>query len=168
MPVEEHREAAKNVFVDFCLLVTSDAILRGERKDLVTSLVKELVNNVGRLKQSAVVPNNIGVIKEKVKQFSRECDVVLVTGGTGVGDRDVSVEAVKELCMKELPGFGELFRHLTYMKHGTAAMVTRAYACRVNYAVVFITPGSPDAVRLGLEKLILPEVKHLVYELRRR
>ncbi|MCD6324446.1 MAG: molybdenum cofactor biosynthesis protein MoaB [Desulfurococcales archaeon] len=168
MPVKEHRKAAEQISVNFCLIVTSDAVLRGERKDLITPLVKDLVASAGTLKHSEVVPNDLKKIQDSVRTFARRCDVVLVTGGTGIGDRDVSVDAVRDLCVKEIPGFGELFRHLTYVRHGTAALMSRAFACRVGYAAVFVTPGSPDAVNLALKELIIPESKHLVYELRRR
>jgi molybdenum cofactor biosynthesis protein B len=92
--------------------------------------------------------------------------VVLLTGGTGLGPRDLSVDVVRDMCTKDIPGFGELFRYLTYQVHGTAALATRAMACAVGDRLVFVTPGSTDAVGLALEKLILPEVRHLIAELR--
>jgi len=169
MPVHEHREASKFIDVKFCLVVTSDAILKGLRKDEVTDSVKSYLNSSGfKLIQNTVVPNNRRKIAETVKKFSRKCDIVIVTGGTGIGDKDVSVDSVKELCSKEMPGFGELFRYLTYLSHGSAAIMSRAMACRVNSSVVFITPGSKDAVNLALTKIIVPESRHIAFELKRR
>jgi molybdenum cofactor biosynthesis protein B len=70
------------------------------------------------------------------------------------------------MCSKDIPGFGELFRYLTYLRHGTAALATRATACAVGDRLVFAVPGSPEAVETALTKLILPEVRHLIAELR--
>ena len=169
MPVHEHREASRLIEVKFCLVVTSDSILKGSKKDEVTGLVRSYLDSVGlRLVQNTIVPNDCRKIAEVVKEYSRKCDIVVVTGGTGIGDKDVSVEAVKGLCSKEMPGFGELFRYLTYLNHGSAAIMSRAMACRVNYSVVFVTPGSKDAVNLALTKLIVPESRHIAYELRRK
>ncbi len=168
MPVDEHRKISADYRVNFCLVVTSDAVIRGERQDKITPLVDALVKESGnKLIGAVVVPNDLKEIKDKVKEFSRKCDIVLVTGGTGLSDRDISVEAVSSECMKEMPGFGELFRYLTFKKHGTAALMSRAMACRINYSLVFVTPGSPDAVNMALRDLILPECKHMVFELRR-
>jgi len=169
MPVQEHREASKLLEVRYCLIVTSDAVVKGLRKDEITDLVSSHLQSTGmKLIDHAVLPNNPAKIAELVKEYSRKCDIVIVTGGTGIGDRDVSVEAVRKLCFKELPGFGELFRYLTYLRHGSAAIMSRATACRINYSVVFVTPGSKDAVELALTKLIMPESRHLAYELRGR
>ena len=169
MPVHEHREASKLLNVKFCLAVTSDAILKGLRRDEITDLVKSYLSSAGmKLVENTIIPNNQGRIVEVVKEYSRKCDIVIVTGGTGIGDKDLSVEAVSKLCLKDLPGFGELFRYLTYMNYGSATIMSRAMACRVNYSVVFVTPGSADAVNLALTKIIVPESRHIAYELRRR
>jgi molybdenum cofactor biosynthesis protein B len=95
-------------------------------------------------------------------------DVVLVTGGTGVSPRDVTPEALSALGARPLPGFGELFRALSFAEIGAAAMLSRATAGTVGRAVVFALPGSPAACRLALERLILPELPHLVAQLGRR
>jgi len=88
--------------------------------------------------------------------------VVLVSGGTGISGRDQSVEAIAPLLDKELPGFGELFRRLSYDAIGTSAIASRATAGICGRALVFALPGSPDAVRLALERIILPECQHLL------
>ena len=92
---------------------------------------------------------------------------ILFTGGTGVGRRDSTVETLEALFEKRLPGFGELFRMLSFQEVGTAAMLSRATAGTYQGMVVFALPGSKHAVRLALEKLILPELGHLVRELTR-
>jgi molybdenum cofactor biosynthesis protein B len=96
-----------------------------------------------------------------------DTDAVLVTGGTGAAPRDVTVESVAPLLEKELPGFGELFRMLSYQEIGPAAMLSRALAGSAERTAVFVMPGSRAAVRLALEKLVLPELPHLVGQLRR-
>ncbi len=92
---------------------------------------------------------------------------VLFNGGTGIGRRDVTVETLQPLLEKTLPGFGELFRMLSYRDIGSPAMMSRAIAGTWQGMVVFALPGSPQAVRLALEKLILPELGHAVRELTR-
>ncbi|WP_044890146.1 MogA/MoaB family molybdenum cofactor biosynthesis protein [Myxococcus hansupus] len=92
---------------------------------------------------------------------------VLFTGGTGIGRRDCTVEALRPLFEKELPGFGELFRMLSYRQVGSAAMMSRATAGTYQGMILFALPGSPKAVRLALEALILPELGHAVRELSR-
>ncbi|MCD6428979.1 MAG: hypothetical protein J7L12_05140 [Desulfurococcales archaeon] len=168
MPIEEHRAEASKIKVRFCLVVTSDSVVRGERKDEVTPLVRRLVSSRGHeLVHATTVPNNESKIREAVSSLLSRCDVVLVTGGTGLSSRDVSVDAIKPLCTKEVPGYGELFRYLTFRRYGTAALATRATACLSEKTLIFITPGSTDAVELALNELILPEISHLVYEVRK-
>jgi molybdenum cofactor biosynthesis protein B len=94
-------------------------------------------------------------------------DAVLVTGGTGLSARDVTPEALAALGARALPGFGELFRALSFQEIGPAAMLSRATAGVVGRTVVFALPGSPGACRLALSRLIVPELPHLVAQLRK-
>jgi molybdopterin adenylyltransferase len=96
-----------------------------------------------------------------------EVEVVITTGGTGITSRDGTFEAVDGLLTKRLPGFGELFRALSYQQIGAAAMLSRATAGTIASAIVFTLPGSPAGVRLALEKLIIPELPHMVAQLHR-
>jgi len=89
---------------------------------------------------------------------------VILTGGTGVAPRDQTPEAVEPLLDRVVPGFGELFRMLSYEEIGAAALLSRALAGLVGGRVVFVIPGSRGAVRLAMEKLILPEIGHLAGE----
>ncbi len=168
MPVDEHRGLWGGLKVRFCLVVTSDSIFKGLKRDEITPLVKGLVVSAGHeLALSRVVPNIPEVITGEVRGCLRNCDVVIVTGGTGLSKKDLSPDVLSGICGKPIPGYGELFRYLTYLEFGSAAMLSRNYACVAEDSVIFLTPGSPQAVRLALEKLILPEVRHLVGELRR-
>lgn len=94
-----------------------------------------------------------------------EVQAIIVNGGTGISQRDSTYEAVSEMLEKRLDGFGEIFRFLTYQEIGSPAIMTRATAGTLNGRALFSIPGSENAVRLAMEKLILPELGHLVREL---
>ncbi len=96
-----------------------------------------------------------------------DVDAVLLTGGTGIGSRDRTYETVSRLLDKTLPGYGELFRMLSFEEIGAAAMLSRATGGLLGRTIVLTMPGSPAAVRLAVEKLIVPELGHLVREARR-
>ncbi|MCA9172829.1 MAG: molybdenum cofactor biosynthesis protein, partial [Planctomycetales bacterium] len=99
-------------------------------------------------------------------QSDTDIDAILLTGGTGITSRDQTYETVTALLTKELPGYGELFRWLSYQQIGTAAMLSRAVGGVMIDTVVLTMPGSPAAVRLAMESVILPELKHLVQQAR--
>lgn len=90
---------------------------------------------------------------------------IIINGGTGISRRDSTFEAVDAMLEKRLEGFGEVFRYLTYQDIGSPAIMSRATAGIINGRVLFSTPGSENAVRLAMEKLILPELGHLIKEL---
>jgi molybdenum cofactor biosynthesis protein B len=97
-----------------------------------------------------------------------EIDVILTNGGTGVAKRDVTIETVQKLLEKEMPGFGEIFRMLSYQEDiGSAAILSRAIAGVIKNKAIFSTPGSSGAVKLAMKKLILPEMGHVVRELKK-
>ncbi|MEX3615782.1 molybdenum cofactor biosynthesis protein B [Paenibacillus glucanolyticus] len=93
-------------------------------------------------------------------------DVVLLTGGTGISSRDTTYEAVFSLLDKELPGFGEIFRYLSFTEDiGSAAILSRAIGGTLSHTAVFSMPGSAGAVRLAMNRILLPELRHIKYEL---
>jgi molybdopterin adenylyltransferase len=94
-------------------------------------------------------------------------DVIITTGGTGLSSRDATYEAVHALLDKQLDGFGELFRMLSFQEIGPAAMMSRATAGSIGRTAVFVLPGSLAAVKLAMEKLIVPELGHVVQQLRK-
>ena len=94
--------------------------------------------------------------------------LILFNGGTGISPRDTTYDVVSRLLEKPLPGFGELFRMLSYQEVGAAAMLSRATAGVYRGTLVFSMPGSPNAVQVALEKLILPEINHLAWEVVRK
>ena len=92
---------------------------------------------------------------------------ILITGGTGISRRDNTYETIAGMLTKQMPGYGELFRMLSYQEIGAAAMLSRAQAGLVGQTLLFTMPGSPGAVRLALEKLVIPELGHLLQESQR-
>jgi len=116
-----------------------------------------------------IVPDDLVAIQAAVRRALEREDVraLLVTGGTGIAARDVTPEAIGPLLEREVPGFGELFRMLSYEEIGSAALLSRALAGLAQGRVVFVLPGSRGALRLALDKLILPELPHLVGEARK-
>ena len=112
-----------------------------------------------------IVPDDKVLIGKYVSRAlgSEKVNAIILCGGTGISPRDVTVEAVRPMLVKTLPGFGELFRKLSFDEVGSAAVLTRALAGVADQGkAVFCIPGSPQAVRLVLEKLILPEVGHIL------
>ncbi|MCP8615644.1 MogA/MoaB family molybdenum cofactor biosynthesis protein [Salirhabdus salicampi] len=106
----------------------------------------------------------VQTLNETITHSDIEC--VIVNGGTGIAKRDVTIEAVEPILDKELPGFGELFRYLSYeLDIGSASILSRAIAGVANNTAVFSIPGSSGAVKLAMEKLISPELGHIVMEI---
>jgi molybdenum cofactor biosynthesis protein B len=96
-----------------------------------------------------------------------DVDAIITTGGTGLTSRDSTFEAIDGLLTKRLPGFGELFRMLSYQEIGAAAMMSRACAGCIGRVVVIALPGSEKAVKLAMSKLVVPELNHLVQQVRK-
>jgi molybdenum cofactor biosynthesis protein B len=119
--------------------------------------------------ESAIVRDEPAEVARIVRQACARDDVgaVLMTGGTGITSRDSTYEAVEALLDKRLPGFGELFRMLSYQEIGAAAMLSRAQMGIHARRIVVSMPGSPNACRLAVEKLVIPELPHLVREVSR-
>ena len=168
MSVVEHKaEAPASIG---CMIITvSDT--RSEETDKSGQLIKQYLQEAGH--QTVlywIVKDERAQIVEAINTgaASEQVDVILLNGGTGIAARDVTYEAVRELLEKELPGFGELFRYLSYAEEiGPAAMLSRAVAGTYRGKAVFSLPGSSGAVRLAMSRLILPELGHVVRELRK-
>jgi molybdenum cofactor biosynthesis protein B len=116
-----------------------------------------------------ILPDDPHHLRDKLLQLARDpqLEAVICTGGTGIALRDTTYEAISRLLDKELPGFGELFRMLSYQEIGSRAMASRAIAGVYQNRLIFALPGSTNAVQLGMEKLILPELRHLTQLLQR-
>lgn len=114
-----------------------------------------------------IVRDDPALVRDFVRKHAPAAQVIVTTGGTGITSRDTTYEAITSLLEKQLDGFGELFRMLSYEEIGSAAMLSRACAGTVGTTIVFALPGSPHAVALAMDKLILPEIGHVVRELSR-
>ncbi|MEM3852392.1 MAG: molybdopterin-binding protein [Methanomassiliicoccales archaeon] len=139
---------------------------RTKKCDTSGELMKSLVEKAGHtIVLRKIVRDEIDQIREAVAEAAaRGADVVVTTGGTGITGRDVTYEALYDRMSKHIDGFGELFRYLSYEQVGAAAMMSRTFAGVYGGMVIFCLPGSPHAVELALQRLILPELGHLVRE----
>jgi molybdenum cofactor biosynthesis protein B len=162
--LERHRaDAARSVAA--AVLTVSDT--RTLATDTGGALVAELLAAAGHVvRRREIVPDEPSAIASAVRRALTEPELsaLVVTGGTGVAPRDVTPETVEPLLERVIPGFGELFRALSFQEIGSAALLSRALAGIACGRVVFVIPGSRGAVRLALEKLVLPELGHLAAE----
>ncbi|KAB7668092.1 molybdenum cofactor biosynthesis protein MoaB [Bacillus sp. B1-b2] len=127
-----------------------------------------LVQNNHVVKEHVIIKDEKEQIAAEVLQGvnAEHIDVCLVNGGTGISKRDVTIEAIAPLLTKELPGFGEIFRLLSFTEDiGSSAILSRAIAGSIQTTAVFSMPGSSGAVHLAMNKLILPEITHIISEL---
>jgi len=122
----------------------------------------KLVNSGFDVCRYSLIPDDIQRIRQVIEDFSSIADVIITTGGTGLTPTDVTVEAVKDMFDKEIEGFGEIFRWLSYEEIGSSAILSRAIAGIWGETVVFCLPGSKKAVTMAMEKIILPELIHVV------
>ena len=159
-----HRKSAESV-VPTAVLTVSDT--RTPETDSGGDLVAELLAGGGHtVVERAIVADEADAIAAALRAQLARDDVraVIFTGGTGVAPRDVTPDALEPLLERVIPGFGELFRMLSWEDIGSAAILSRALAGLASGRVVFVLPGSRGALRLALEKLILPELGHLAAE----
>jgi molybdenum cofactor biosynthesis protein B len=161
---EEHRATAPTAVGCFVLTVSDT---RTPETDTGGAVIRELLGGAGHTVVGSTIVRDEPV---DVTRIVREAcadprvQVVILTGGTGITSRDSTFEAVEALLDKRLPGFGELFRVLSYEEVGAAAMLSRAQMGIHARRIVVSLPGSPNACRLALNKLLLPELGHLVRE----
>jgi molybdenum cofactor biosynthesis protein B len=154
--------AAVRVFV----LTISDT--RTEATDSSGTAIALALTSAGHIITGRkILRDDPGPVAEAVRAATVSADVIITTGGTGITSRDSTYEAIARLLDKRLDGFGELFRMLSYQEIGAAAMLSRACAGTIRKTAVFSLPGSEKAVRLAMERLILPELGHVVRELKR-
>lgn len=168
MSVTEHKSEAPTQIK--CMVITvSDT--RTKESDKSGQTMINLLDAAGHvIVDYAIIKDDGDSIKNAVLKgcANPEIDVVLTNGGTGIAMRDVTIETVQSLFDKEISGFGELFRMLSYQEDiGSAALLSRAAAGVVGNKAVFSTPGSTGAVKLAMNRLILPEIGHVVRELKK-
>jgi molybdenum cofactor biosynthesis protein B len=161
---DEHKATAPTSVGCFVLTVSDS---RTPATDTGGAVIRELLTGAGHtVVDSTIVRDEPADVARVVRQACADprVRVVILTGGTGITSRDSTFEAVEALLDKRLPGFGELFRVLSYEQVGAAAMLSRAQMGIHARCIVVSLPGSPNACRLALQKLLLPELGHLVRE----
>lgn len=162
MSVAEHKQKGKKSIRCFVITVSDT---REEATDSSGQAIKSMLADEGHQ------TTGYRIVKDEPKQIralldealaGSEVDAVIVNGGTGIAPRDGTYEVVSELLEKKLDGFGEIFRYLSYLEIGSAAMMSRTAAGTSQGKVLISLPGSKAAVSLAMEKLILPEIRHMV------
>ena len=163
---QEQHKAAGPARVRCFILTVSDT--RTLDTDTSGRAIAELLSGAGHeVAGSAIVKDEPADVIRLVSDQLGVVDVVITTGGTGLTSRDSTYEALASLLEKRLDGFGELFRMLSYQDIGSAAMMSRAVAGTARRTFVVALPGSEAAVRLAMEKLLLPELRHVVQQMRK-
>lgn len=161
---QEHRNAAPDS-IRCAILTVSDT--RNEDTDTSGALLIELLTQAGHdIVQYQIVPDDAATISSVLAGWVSDTRIqaILTNGGTGIAGRDTTYEAIAGMLDKRIDGFGELFRMLSFEEIGAAAMLSRAVGGIKGNTVVLSMPGSRNAVKLATERLILPELAHLVYE----
>ena len=165
--VQEHRDAAPDAIR--CAVLTLSDTRTGETDKSGAFIVDALTANGHSVIDYRISPDEPDAIRTLLVEWSADAgiDAILTNGGTGIAKRDSTYDALTSLLDKRLDGFGELFRMLSYEEIGAAAMLSRSVAGTIGDTIVMAMPGSSNAVKLAMEKLVLPELRHLVYELRK-
>ncbi|PJF48824.1 MAG: MogA/MoaB family molybdenum cofactor biosynthesis protein [Chloroflexi bacterium] len=166
---QQHRDiAARQGAISVAIVTVSDT--RTRENDTGGDFIEARVTSAGhRVVFRAIVkdePEQIGALLERIVAET-DARVILFTGGTGIAPRDTTYDVISRKLEKVMPGFGELFRMLSYQEVGAAAMLSRATAGVYRGRVVISMPGSPNAVQVAMDKLIMPEIQHLAWEVAR-
>jgi molybdenum cofactor biosynthesis protein B len=154
--------------LNLAVMTVSDT--RTIETDTSGALIVAMAEAAGhRILERVIVPDEPDRMTPLLRGFAArdELHAVLLTGGTGISPRDQTYETVQALLTKPLPGYGELFRMLSYSEIGPACILSRAVGGLIGHAVVLVMPGSRAAVDLAMSKIVLPELPHLVREARR-
>ena len=164
---DEHKRHAPRVVGCFVLTISDS---KTPETDVSGRLIRKLLEEGGHeVIGSKIVKDEPSQVEAVISEgcADQRVQAIVMTGGTGITSRDSTFEAVEAMLEKRLPGFGELFRMLSYQEIGPAAMLSRAQSGVVRGRLVFSLPGSPNACRLALERLIIPELGHLASEVSR-
>jgi molybdenum cofactor biosynthesis protein B len=165
---QEHLQAAESIVARLALVTLSDT--RTEQTDQSGRRIRELLERERHVVAgSSIIPDDPDHLEVTLREHLArpDIDAIITNGGTGVSRRDNTIPVVSRLLDTPLPGFGELFRMLSWEQVGSAAMLSRAVGGVSCGKLLFSLPGSTQAVDLAMTKLILPELRHLVRELRR-
>jgi molybdenum cofactor biosynthesis protein B len=169
MGAQEHRARAGHGPITIAIVTVSDTRTpdTDENRKYIERRMGELGHTVAAYRLIKDEPDQVAAVLEELTA-QPDVRLVLFNGGTGISPRDTTYDVISRILEKPLPGFGELFRMLSYQEVGAAAMLSRATAGVYKKTLIFSTPGSPNAVQVALEKLILPEINHLAWEVVRK
>ena len=162
---KEHARKSAAVFVLTCSTSKAEEKRKGlPVGDPSGDIIEKLMREAGhRITGRALIPDKIELLRTTVrKALKSDAEAIIITGGTGIAPSDVTIEVIAPMLEKELPGFGELFRKISYDTIGSAAMMTRATAGVVGGKAIFCLPGSPDGVTTAVGKLIIAELGHVL------
>jgi molybdenum cofactor biosynthesis protein B len=165
---DEHQRAAQPIIARCAVVTLSDT--RDASTDASGRRIHDLLEADGHVVASyQIIPDDPARLEAVLRELldHSDCDAILTNGGTGISRRDATVPVIERLIEQPLPGFGELFRMLSWEQVGSGAMLSRAVGGITNGKVVFAMPGSTKAVELAMAKLILPEIRHILRELRK-
>ena len=132
--------------------------------DMSGQVMRDIITQNGhRIMKYSLISDELNEIQDVVRSaIDTDTDIIITSGGTGLASRDITIESITPMLNKEMPGFGELFRYKSIQQIGTSVILTRAIAGVIKNKAIFCLPGSPNAVRLALEDIIIPETGHVI------
>lgn len=164
----EHEKIAEKLgIITIDILIVSDS--RTYETDETGKWLKSAILDDEKLNikfgEYNLIKNNSTMINEQLEQFlNNKSHALIISGGTGLSSRDITIETIKPKFNKELDGFGEIFRYLSFQEIGSRAILSRATLGIINSKVIFLLPGSLNAVKLAYDKIIKEQIHHLIYE----
>jgi molybdenum cofactor biosynthesis protein B len=168
MAYADHQSSAKTISARCAVVTLSDT--RTQETDTSGQLIQQLLTAAGHtIAHYAIVPDDPTQLAPLLEQLLTDANIdnILTNGGTGISRRDQTIDVIEKAIDHSLPGFGELFRMLSYQQIGSGALLSRATGGIARGKPIFAMPGSTKAVELAMVKLILPEMGHLIFELRK-
>jgi molybdopterin adenylyltransferase len=168
MAYTEHHAAAEALVARCAIVTLSDT--RTEENDRSGAMARRLIESADHLvTHYQIIPDDPGELETLLEMLldTTDVDAILTNGGTGISRRDQTIDVIERMIQIPLPGFGELFRMLSWEQIGSGAMLSRAVGGVARGKLLFAMPGSTAAVELAMTKLILPEIGHLIFELRK-
>ncbi|MCL7411033.1 MAG: molybdenum cofactor biosynthesis protein MoaB [Methanosarcinaceae archaeon] len=132
--------------------------------DMSGQVMRDIITQNGhRVVKYLLISDELNEIQNVIRSATKtDTDIIITSGGTGLASRDITIESITPMLDKEMPGFGELFRYKSIQQIGTSVILTRAIAGVIKNKAIFCLPGSPNAVRLALEEIIIPEAGHII------
>lgn len=169
MSAKDHKKLSRGIDNIKCAIITTSDT-KTVRTDISGKFACKILTRAScEILIYKVIKNNKRLLINEIKKILKsKIDLIITTGGTGIGKKDISVEVVEKFISKKLEGFGELFRLMSFREIGTATIMSRALlGVTLQNKLILCIPGSPSAVKLALKKITVPELRHIVWELRK-